>query len=622
MGARYTLTAQLDPVGRDGFRVSLFDRRRPLADPRVAPWTPVIANLIAQLDTAHPDALRTVQLGPVGDALFALLFGDGSALSTALGELTGRTQTDLRPTRYGLRLKIVTSDARLSGLPWRLIRGGGYWLATGALPWTIEVCPTTAPAPSVQLRAPAKTLIIAPPAPELGTGAHVAMLREVLLERAGVGDDYVQVVTDRRGVQRALMGMEPAIVYAFCHGTGDGGLALADGAFSAAELRARLSSFAPPRALYVNACGTGAGGWASAGHQLVDRVPLVIANRTQVKPIEAAARALSWFSAVLGDACDPVQALHALDARQTIEDPAWWTPIVHAAYDVWDTEKARSARRWPKVARRLDRLHQRGLALARLDRLAIGDRRRVDAWIGTGPPGRRIDQLAPHLADYLEVAAAHQVQLNMPNTVEFPDDRRWLAEDLDDAVVAALDADGEPLDDALTRIARSRIRPGCIPVLWLDFGTFGRDPRGDLNPPLKPTALTAWLAWLDDALAPRCPPGLRIVCVLGVQTDRPEKVEKVVLDYRALHAQERFNCYPFPPLAGVPLNELLDFFTDNDNTSCPPSLATELARAIHQAAETYDDLIRMIEEGQTRGWSRLLRSLRPAETTEDDDDAF
>lgn len=621
MGARYTLTAQLDRT-RDGVAIALLDRRRPLGAGRTAPLPAALTRFAETLDTTRPEGLGRADLPAVGDALFALLFADGAPLAEALSELTGRTSADLRPTRYGLRLKIVTADPLLSGLPWRLIRGQGYWLTTGALPWTVEVAPTSAPLPSVQLRAPAKVLIIAPHAAGLGTATHVATLRELLLERAGIDESYVQVVDDQRGLERALVGMEPSIVYAFCHGTGDGGLALTDGPVGAAWLRARVSRDAPPRLLYVNACGTGAGGWSAAGHQLVDCVPAVIANRTLVRPADAAARALSWFSAVLGDGLDPVTALHALPEQTHLEDPAWWTPVVHAGYDVWDTEKARRARRWPSVARRLDRLHQRGLALARLDRLVTGNRRRVDAWIGSGPPGRRVDQLAPHLADYLEVAAAHQVQLNITHTVEFPVDRRWLAEDLEDAVVAALDAEGEPLEYALNRIAQSRIRPGCLPLLWLDFGSFGKDAHLDLRPPLKPTALRDWLAWCDDSLAPRCPPGLRIICILTVQTTKAEKLERVVLDYRTDHAQERFNCYPLPPVAGVPLNELLDFFTDSDNTSCPPSLATELARAIHHAARDYDELVRFIEDGQANGWSRLLRSLRPAQTVEDDDEAF
>lgn len=621
MGARYTLTAQLDRT-RAGVTIALLDRRRPLGEPRTVAVPKALQLFADTLDTARPEALQGQDLRPIGDALFALVFGDGDALSDALGELTGRTQADLRPTRYGLRLKVVTDDPLLSGLPWRLIRGGGYWLTTGALPWTVEVAPTAAPLPSVQLRAPAKVLIIAPHAAGLGTATHVATLRELLLERAGVDDSYVQVVTDQRGVERALTGMEPSIVYAFCHGTGDGGLALADGPISAAWLRARLAPAAPPRLLYVNACGTGAGGWTSAGHQLVDRVPAVISNRTLVRPADAAARALSWFSAFLGDGLDPVVALHALPEQLHLEDPAWWTPVVHAAYDVWDTEKSRRARRWPSVARRLDRLHQRGLALARLDRLVTGNRRRVDAWIGSGQPGRRVDQLGPHLADYLEVAAAHLVQLDITRTIEFPDDRRWLAEELEDAVLAALDAEGEPLEYALNRIAQRRIRPGCVPLLWLDFGSFGRDPDLDLRPALKPTALREWLAWCDDSLAPRCPAGLRIVCILTIQTRKAEKLERVVLDYRAGHAQERFNCYPLPPVEGVPLNELLDFFTDADNTSCPASLAVELARAIHDAAQDYDALVRYIEDGQANGWSRLLRSLRTTPEPEDDDEAF
>lgn len=621
MGARYTLTAQIDAAG-GGYQVALFDRRRPLADARQVALDATLRDLAPRLDVQRPEGWAGTSLAPVGDALFSLLFGDGAHLSTALSELTGRTAADLRPTRYGLRLKVVTADPLLSGLPWRLIRGGGYWLTTGALPWTIEICPTVAPTPSVQLRAPAKVLIIAPPAPGLGTASHVALLRTVLAERAGIGESYVQVVRDRRGVARALTGMEPSIVYAFCHGTGDGGLALADGAVSAAELRAQLPRAMPPKILYVNACGTGAGGWTAAGHQLVDRVPLVIANRTLVRPADAAARALSWFSAVLGDGLDPVQALHQLGPQQALDDPAWWTPVVHAAYDRWDTEKSRSARRWPSVARRLDRLTQRGLAFARLERLVTGERRRVDAWVGMGAPGRRIDQLAPHLADYLEVAAAHLVQLDVPHTVDFPDDRRWLAEDLEDAVIAALDADGEPLEYALNRIAQRRIRPGCVPLLWLDFGAFGKGAPDRLKPALNGKALRDWLAWCDDALAPRCPPGLRIVCVLTVETGRPERVEAVTVDYRTAHAQERFHCAPLPPVKVVPLTELLDFFTDADNTACPPSLATEVARAIHDAAQNYDDLIRLIETGQTEGWSRLLRSLRPQAAPVEDPDVF
>ena len=88
MGARYTLTAQLERT-RDGVAIELLDRRRPLGAARTVALPAALTRFKGTLDTARPEQLVGLDLATVGPARLEHL--DGIHECPIAGFSDGRT---------------------------------------------------------------------------------------------------------------------------------------------------------------------------------------------------------------------------------------------------------------------------------------------------------------------------------------------------------------------------------------------------------------------------------------------------------------------------------------------------------------------------------------------------
>ena len=146
-------------------------------------------------------------------------------------------------------------------------------------------------------------------------------------------------------------------------------------------------------------------------------------------------------------------------------------------------------------------------------------------------------------------------------------------------------------------------------LLWLDWKLFG-GPEG--QPPLKKHELDAWLRFGFDTLVRACPHDVRIVSYLAMHVE--EKNQKRLRDDLELVKQklisDQFRAFLLPALPRVDHSELVEFLTEPDNTTCPPSLATQIASLIYRDTDgIYDKTVKHIETAERSGWGSLLTEL-------------
>ncbi len=576
------------------------------------------------LDRGDPgelvEAFTEAHLGRVGALLFETLLGGRGDWEPVL---RGAFETPRpNPVFAPLRVRICTTDALLSGLPWRLTT----WQAKPLVDygWTFEASVEVAPSRHVELPAPSRLLVVAPrPAgtADLKTEQHLASLRGAL-DSVSVhykSAPYLRVETRRDGLERALRGMRPQILYFYGHAEIRGGqicLLLEDGDRTDALLMADLKRMLPEQAPLVaclNGCKTASAGWYSAGNQLSPEVPLVIANRTTAWTEYAGPAAVRWLTRVLGDGVDPVEALCRLPTNECTRSFQWATATVHANYRSWGADRDPSGVRRPVVGLRLDRDQQRALVHKHVTDLVTSQARRVEAIIAHAAPGNHVDAFATQAIDFLEGVATRRVHLRRLS-VRFPESRAELTHRLEAELRIQLDLQpGEPLGHALRYHAPSSHGTGATPVLFLDWGSFG---DGD-QPPLTPAQIREWLIFCAEPLANACPPELRVVSYLAmeVEEDKHARLADVMDEYRQELFRERFRCALIPALPDLRLVDLLEFLSDRTNTTCPRVDAREAAELIHKQAQgSYAKTIELITSAEETTWAHLLERLRALHT--------
>src|SRR5262249_22632201 len=108
--------------------------------------------------------LSNAHLDRAGELLFELLFGPDEARYLHVLSRTSGTPAEPcpTPTRFGLRVRVLTDVPALLGLPWRLVMWRGFLLSDNG--WTVEVCSRPDPPARIDYRSPGRVLVIAPPA--------------------------------------------------------------------------------------------------------------------------------------------------------------------------------------------------------------------------------------------------------------------------------------------------------------------------------------------------------------------------------------------------------------------------------------------------------------------------
>lgn len=569
----------------------------------------------ALLDRGKAEELQTcftrARLADVGEILFDLLFG-GDTEKLFRGLFKQPSGPAPNPPRHPVRMRIVTDDPLLAGLPWRVTTWLGRWLMDSG--WTFETAVREDAERNVELRAPVKVLAVLPGGGEpLGEEAHFEDLREALLKVSPHYEDksFLTRVGNRGELADALRGMGPDAVYYYGHGVVDGGQAClllpdrggAPRPLAMGDLR-RLFGGSPPQLVYLNACSSAASGWQSAGHQLTPEVACVVAQRTTVWTEAAGAAAVRWFERFLGQGLDPVVALHQLD--ETTRGFEWTTAVAWTCFGAWTTHRDHPLPPLREVGLRLDRDQQRALALKHVSDLIASQARRLEAMVVYGAKGALVNQFARQLRDYLEsrrvclrwksLSPAEAARLDFGRLEEELD--LWLGRQ-----------DFEVMAPLLRRLAPPRGVSDSTPVLCLDWGVFGTEDGRRITE----DELREWLLFASDVLARHCPPDVRVVSYLAIEAAEKNHgvLEETMAELQAEIRSHAFRSSLLPALAGVTLTNVLDYLEDSTNTHCPSSLADEAARRIHRRTEgRYEETVALIARGKDDGWHRLLRELR------------
>jgi hypothetical protein len=584
------------------------------------------------LDAGGDSGLRRwfqTQGAECGRALGRVLLGGPERWGPLLRAVYGTADGGPQPTPVfaPVRLRIVTADTLLAGLPWRLSAWQGRPLVESG--WTIEGAELVEPFHDVSTTAPAGFLAVLPQttlhgaAPDPG---HEKALRELLAKvwpterEAG----YFRAVRTREQLANALKGMRPHILYIYGHGevSGDRPELLLDGPRGPERLAvsALLRLFADaghrPTVVYFNTAGLASSRAPSPSSILGGSVPLVLWRRLPEWTAESTALALDWLGRWLGRGEEPITALHeAARERDAVETAALGTTT---AYRTWRTEVFQGASGPRNPLHQLDRDQQKALVRKHLGELVGSDTRRVMALLAYGGKGCSIEALTDQLRFDLESALDHEIawlRLQFPVDRDLTRLRRNLEEELKLQLGAEPD---ERIEHLLRRWAPRTVKPGQRPVLWLSWGSFGRHERGEPplhQPQLDAGQLGAWLCFSAEFLGTRCPADLRLVsfAALESETTQHARLTRALDEHRRQPWCRRrdFRLSVLPEVGGVAEEDLLLFLEDPKNSSCDPNIQPEMAqRIITRTGGEFVATVRLLEEGERGSWYDLLQRLQ------------
>lgn len=583
-------------------------------------------------------------LDELGVELFQLLLGDEHTWEPLLRALHGVTDPAVpapTPAARPVHVRICTADPVLASMPWRLTAQSHRLLVLEG--WRFVVSRHPQPEETPLLQVPAPVLVVAPrthgaAAQDVHAPEHSEAVRELLARVWPSSRDarHVNVARTRRELEAMLAGIRPAIVYVYAALEQrdnepcllldpDQGPNAADPLRVAELPRMFQDSGCRPLALY---CNTG-GFLPSATLHALD-VPLLVWRRLPGRASDATHLALRWLQRWLEDGVDPVDALHQLSGELglTISAEAA-TLAVRADYRQLRTQLDEHLRLTGEPLMYLDRKEAKDAVVGYLETLASSPARRVTAIVAYASPGNDIAKLAEQLKDELRRRqtsrfAVKPLRLELPlsflhqSTAEVQHGR--LRTDLEGDLRRQLEAaPDEHLGSLLQRHAPRAIKSGR-PILWLDWGTFGHVTE---RPLLKGQHLDAWLHFAAETLASACPPGLRVISYLALETERPEKVKTKLTElHRVLIGYDRFELDQLQ-LGAVNETHLIKYL--RDHTQCPVAMQVEIAqRILADTSGAFDRTVSWLDCGGQAGWRDLMDELRrrqgAAVLDPDDDD--
>lgn len=273
---------------------------------------------------------------------------------------------------------------------------------------------------------------------------------------------------------------------------------------------------------------------------------------------------------------------------------------------------------------RLDRDHQKSLAAKHVAELVRSDSRRVMALVAYAAPGNSIEALVSQFREHFESALSDFLEIKWLSPA-FPSQRSRLRRGLEEELRRLLGADSvKPVAHLLRRY--SSATKGRQSVLWLDWGTFGKGHQE----PLKPAQLTEWLRFSSEFLVTQFPDDLRAVSFLAIETEasRHARLAQTFQEHRRQPwcRRREFRLSVLPPLDRVSEEDLLDFFDDPRNSSCEPSISTEVAeRLIVETGGEFEATVTLMSEAERSSWYDLVTRLRRSqgeETSMEDEEPF
>ncbi len=330
-------------------------------------------------------------------------------------------------------------------------------------------------------------------------------------------------------------------------------------------------------------------------------LPLIV-TQTSADPNAARHSALAWFNALLrgGENTDPVSALHQYGLPTAV---AW------GAYGTWMTHIA-NAPALSKLARLLlDRRSQRAVGLEAVSELVRDREQRLCCMLTYGTAGNLAELFAEQLYEHLrryakDFVQVYRLRMRLPTTTSF--DTYQLASEVRRALGLRK---REPYGAALARRMPHNLNRRH-PLLLLDWGVRGTHAGNRL----KLSALEAWLSFCGHQLALECPPNMRLLCCLSLEIaeDNHETLR------RRLDQWETTGLFPTPsfrvimptPLGHITLQDLREFLTASDLTSCPRELIPFIPNLIwRKTGGRFQKSVELLEQAEQTGWFELYDQL-------------
>jgi hypothetical protein len=347
--------------------------------------------------------------------------------------------------------------------------------------------------------------------------------------------------------------------------------------------------------------------WLLAPRRLLPAIPLVIVGRGGPFQQLSTVLAGQFLRRFLQDKEPPPLAIGKLESP--LGTPAEHAPAAFVAWTAYDSFEVRplpshAQRKHPKSHLRLDRILARAAVIEQVTRLVRSKARRVEALIAHADKENLLSDFAWQAVDHIErqdVAPVRSLAL------QFPFERTDLPKRLEHELLLRLEAPGQLLSLALTRFA-PKVRAQAR-LVWLDWGLIG-EPGG--KPKLKPDDVAAWLHFCFDTLVRACPNDVRIVSYLAmhIEEHNQKRLRDDLEQQKRVLISDQFRAFLLPALPLVDHSELVEFLTEPDNTSCPPSLAVQAASLIYtETSGIYEKTVQRIAWAEKNGWASLVSDL-------------
>ena len=503
-----------------------------------------------------------------GEDLFQLLFGsDVRQSGEILGAAFGGVPT-ADPTRYPLRVRLLTDDDRLCALPWATIAYQGRRLASDG--WTVELHAASHAGfpeyPPHTCYFPGKVVLIgAGDAAQTPQGmAHLHDVQHFFHRHWQQAPEPVLVRTNTE-LRAALRTGSTRLVYYYGAASHDG--LLLEGAercFPWSELAELLQRSRSVSAVFLNLLGETSFSAISQGRVLLNGAMAVLLQCNEHLAATAAARAaLDWLHSVFAasERLDPVVALHQHQHGQV----AAWTH-----YASWQTIAPKRLEMPGLVNLLLDRRSQRAeLSTAQHEFYTLKDRRIYQA-VAFGTAGCRVTEFPAMASQHLRNNKREQ-EVILHRSFQIPA-KLDTVQRVDDLVRQQLGiATRQSVLSALLGQETMRGTDFWFPVL----GWVLQRPLEDAEAGVGLVRIIAeWCRTrlLQDMQASTQQANVRVISVLAMETaslDVADVLAARITDLtEELNREESFHLGELEALAGVRRQDLSNYFQDHQLCSC------------------------------------------------------
>jgi hypothetical protein len=564
------------------------------------------------------DASATIN----GDDLFQLLFGSDTQQSSAILGAAFDAGPAADPTRDSLRVRLLTDEERLYTLPWARISYQGRALVTDG--WTVEFHADSTPGfpeyPPHTCYFPGKVVLIGTrdSAHTPQSAAHFHDLQHFFQRRWQQAPEPVLVDTATT-LRTALSTGSPRLVYYYGPASREGLLLASAGepdyCFPWSELAALLQRSRSVSAVFLNLLGEAGFDAMPQGRVLLvgTRAVLVQCHERTAAPIAAKA-ALDWLHSVFAasERLDPVVALYRHQHGQV----AAWTH-----YSNWQAVVPQRLETVELVHLLLDRRSQRAeLAHARDEFYNLKTRRIYHA-VALGVAGCRVTEFPEMVSQHLRYNKRGQevfIHRSVPLTVTLDSAQR-----LDDLMRQTFRVD--PRQSVLRALLQQDTRSGND-FWFLVLGWVLPQPLADAA--AGASLLQAIADWCRTHLLREMPAGqqdtnsrvLSVVAMEAVSLEVTEALEERLATLRdSLDDEDGFHCGALDRLAGVRLQDLRNYFQDQQICSCDDRYRREFPRLLLGARQEmpFDEAVTTIRRGEPDNWGNLFEELQALTTSDD-----